>query len=140
MALPRVSTSTGLFLSGGANWYNRISPRLIPAAIRPLLPRRGFLRECAAFANSPGGRVLPYLALPIVGGVLGARLAPRRSGSFSSALRPDRQLARGAYRERSELFAYVDYTPQYIPQSRNQSLASQNQSIANRQYPKRKSS
>src|SRR5690348_3122515 len=74
--------------------------------MRPLPPSRVFLRARVAFAYSPRGRVLPGLESPVAGDVPGAHRALKRNGSFASALRPDRQLAVGACRGRSELLAY----------------------------------
>src|SRR5713101_8042536 len=123
MALLRVSTRAGRFLSGAANWYSRTSPRAIwPRAIlpatwpptpKPVLPRR-----LATVASSPGGRALPWLAVPTGGDVPAGRRAPRRNGFAWCASRLGRRRVTAFYPARFEQFPYVDSIPQYNPHRR----------------------
>src|ERR1035437_3194306 len=70
MALSRVSTTTGLFLAVGANWQRRMSPRAIPPATPPPLPKQGLYRASVARSHSRPGHAARELGSPISGGVL----------------------------------------------------------------------
>src|SRR5713101_1419794 len=123
MALLRVSTRAGRFLSGAANWYSRTSPRAIwPRAILPAtwppIPNPALPRRLAAAASSPGGRALHWLAVPTGGDVPAGRRAPKRNGFAWCASRLGRRRVTASCPARFERFAYVESIPQYT-QHRN---------------------
>jgi hypothetical protein len=122
MALSRVSTTTGLFLSGAANAYSRISPRAIPPAKLPPLPNHLIRCSPEPASNSLGGLVPPLRKPLISADALAARPAPGPIDSVWSAAQPDRWPLEAPYREQSEPFAYVSpyphHTPHSIPQLR----------------------
>jgi hypothetical protein len=119
MALSRVSTRTGLFLSGGANWYRRISPRAILSAMQPRTPKEPPRHALQAAGNNPPDHALPGTEWIIAGDVHAERPAPMPNGCVSSG-RPRGPLpATAFYRERSGWFPCVESNPQFSPQSTN---------------------
>src|ERR1022692_4379458 len=115
MVLSRVSTITGLFLSGGANWYKRMSPRAIPPATPPPLPKQALPSASAVRPHSPCGPAPQELGSPISGDVREARRESTLSGSASYGALLGRSPATASYREQPESFPYVESTPQYTP-------------------------
>jgi len=115
MALERVRTTTGLFLSGGAKLYRRTSPRTILPAMPPPLPKDRIHRTPAAAASNPRGRVLPRRALPISGDVPAELRARARNDSVLFDARHCQWRAATSYREQSGRFPYIDPIPQYTP-------------------------
>jgi hypothetical protein len=102
MALSRVSTTTGLFLSGGANWYSRISPRAILSATQPRIPKEPTRRAPPAARNTPPDHVLPGTEWSIAGGVHGERPAPALNDCVLSGGPRGPLPATVSYRERPE--------------------------------------
>jgi hypothetical protein len=117
MALSRVSTTAGLFLSGGANWYRRTSPRAILAATLPALPKAVTPDAVAAASCSLRGRVLPLPESPVSGGAPARRRVPMLNDFVWSGVPRDRWLPKASYREQSGRFPYVDSVPQSTRQS-----------------------
>src|ERR1035438_8401211 len=115
MALERVRTTTGLFLSGGAKLYRRTSPRTILPAMPPPLPKDRIHRAPAAAASNHRGRALPRRALPISEDVPAAPRARARNDFVSFGARLGQWRAAASYREQSGRFPYVDPIPQYTP-------------------------
>src|SRR5712692_7531412 len=120
MALLRVSTRAGRFLSGAANWYSRTSPRAIwPRAILPATwpptPNPALPRRLAKVASRPGGRALHWLAVPTRGDVPAARRAPEPTGFAWYASRLGRRRVTAFYPARFERFPYGEPSPQYTP-------------------------
>src|SRR5215471_1039609 len=83
MALSRVSTTTGLFLLGGANWYSRTSRRATLAAMLPPPPEQAIRRSSEppritltilffAGAHFQSPEVLPQ-CIPYEGGTIAFR-------------------------------------------------------------------
>src|ERR1035437_10203850 len=114
-----VSTTTGLFLAGGANWQKRMSPRSIPPATPPPLPNHGLHRASVARSHSRRGHAARELGSPISGGVLGARRESTQSDSAWYDARPGRSPVGASYREQPGSFPYVESTPQYTPYTGN---------------------
>ena len=122
IALLRVRTTTGRFLSGGANSYSRTSPRAIRlgairAAIPPLLPNRVLHRLQVVAWNNRDGPVLPWPEALDFAGVRARHREPAQTGSFSSAGRLGQQRAGASCRGQFVRFPPTQYIPQYSPQS-----------------------
>src|SRR5664279_850392 len=92
-----------------------MSPRAIPPATPPPLPKPALQRASVAPSHSRRGHAPPELASPISGDVLEARRESTQSGSASYDARPGRPPVRASYREQPGSFPYVESTPQYIP-------------------------
>src|SRR3974377_1320844 len=116
MELSRVSTTTVLFLFGGAKLYRRTSPRAILPATPPPLPIDAIHPWLAAASNNLRGHALPGRAPLVSGGVPAMRRAPMRNGSVSSGVQRGRWPARAFRRARSGRLPYVDSIRQYTRQ------------------------
>jgi len=111
----RVSTTTGLLLSGGANSYIRTSPRAIRPATQFPHPTDGSLHLSAAASDSLPAHALPWHADPTFADARAEHPSSARSGCASSAVPPDPPPATTSYREQPGSFPYVDSTPQSTP-------------------------
>jgi hypothetical protein len=116
-ALSRVSTTTGLVLSGGGKPQRRISPRAILLAIQPRLPRGALRQATAAISNILRGRALPMRVPPVYGGAPSTPRGRVQIDSASSSARLYLWLEAASYQEQPGSFPYVDSAPQYTPQS-----------------------
>jgi len=105
-ALSRVRTTTGRLLSGGANWYSRMSPLAILLAMPLPPPKRRIHPVFAAVGSNRHGRAPPGSSFPAASDARAARLAPRQTDFVSSAARPGLRHVRVAYQG---LFARSPY-------------------------------
>src|ERR1039458_5321439 len=92
-----------------------MSPRAIPPATPPPLPKPALQRASVAPSHSRRGHAPPELASPISGDVLEARRESTQSGSALYDARPGRPPVTASYREQPGSFPYVESTPQYTP-------------------------
>jgi len=117
-ALSRVSTTTGLALSGGAKWYRRISPLAVPPPKSPPFPNGTDLLNLVDRLRTLGGPVVPVPGSQGSSGGPGAPLELARSDSTSFAvLRPPQRVG-VSNRGRPGSFPYVDPTTQCTRQAR----------------------
>ncbi len=115
-ALSRVSTTTGLALSGEAKRYSRMSPRAISLAKSPPFPNRTGPPSLLGRLDSLCGRVVPVPGSRDFSGALGGPPESARNDSTSFAVPPSPWRAIAWNRGRPEWFPYVDSIPQSTPQ------------------------
>ena len=112
-----------------------MSPRAIPPATPPPLPKQGLYRASVARSHSRRGHAARELGSPISGGVLGARRESTQSDSAWYDARPGRSPVGASYREQPGSFPYVEFTPQYTPYAGNWRIRPGDPASVRKQFP-----